>query len=51
MTKEEIKKAILNKELSINDVLLVWMKIKKINTQKKIEDFLSDTEDMMSNYI
>lgn len=51
MTKKEIKKAILNKELSFTDVLICFAQIEKINSAKKREEFFSDMDDVLVNMI
>lgn len=48
-TKKEIKQMLLNKEITFYDVLICFAQIKKINSAKKIEIFLEELDDMLSN--
>ena len=48
-TRKEIRKMLLDKGISFWDVLYCFMKIKKINSKSKIEEFLSEIDDMLSN--
>jgi predicted RNA-binding protein with EMAP domain len=48
-TKKEITKMLLDKEISFWDVLYCFMKIKKITSKERIEDFLSDMDDFIDN--
>jgi len=48
-TQKEIKKMLLDKEISFWDVLICFMKIHKINSPKKIKNFKEDLEDFFDN--
>jgi hypothetical protein len=48
-TRKEIRKMLLDKEITFYDVLICFVKLKKINSKSKIEEFLSEIDDMLSN--